>query len=66
MICGDRLLVPYVYWAERAACRAAKLVVAISENDRTEYAKWIARDRIEVIPQGFDPEYTNPFYEPPA
>jgi len=60
-----RLLVPYVYWAERAACRAAELVVAISEHDRMEYAKWISLDRIEVIPQGFDPESCNPFYETP-
>jgi glycosyltransferase involved in cell wall biosynthesis len=59
------ILAPYVYWAERAACRAAKLVVTISENDRREYAKWISTDRIEVIPQGFDPRLSNPFYNPP-
>jgi len=60
-----RLLAPYVYWAERAACRAAKLVVTISEQDRMEYTKWIPRERIEVIPQGFEPESCNPFYEAP-
>jgi hypothetical protein len=60
------MLTPYVYWAERAACRAAKLVVAISEKDSAEYAKWVPRDRIEVIPQGFDPIVSNPFYDPPA
>ena len=59
------LLAPYVYWAERAACRAAKLVVTISESDRREYTKWIPGDRIEVIPQGFDPALANPFYESP-
>lgn len=59
------LLAPYVYWAERTACRAAKLVVAISESDRNEYAKWITPDKIEVIPQGFDAEVCNPFYTPP-
>jgi Glycosyl transferases group 1/Glycosyltransferase Family 4 len=59
------LLAPYVYWAERAACRAAKLVVAISESDRREYAKWIAPNKIEVAPQGFDPDVCNPFYPPP-
>jgi hypothetical protein len=59
------LLAPYVYWAERVACRAAKLVVAISESDRNEYAKWIAPDKIEVVPQGFDSELCNPFYPPP-
>ena len=59
------LLAPYVYWAERAACRAANLVVTISEKDRGEYTKWISRDRIEVIPQGFDPTLSNPYYNPP-
>jgi glycosyltransferase involved in cell wall biosynthesis len=60
------MLTPYVYWVERAACRAAKLVVAISEKDRSEYVKWVPHDRIEVIPQGFDPILSNPFYEPPV
>jgi len=59
------LLAPYVFWAERAACRAARLVVAISESDRTEYAKWVEPEKIEVIPQGFDAEVWNPFYPPP-
>jgi hypothetical protein len=58
------LLAPYVYWAERAACRAARLVVTISDSDRNEYAKWIEPDKIEVIPQGFDAELWNPFYTP--
>jgi hypothetical protein len=59
------ILAPYVYWAERTACRAAKLVVTISENDRDAYTKWVSSDRIEVIPQGFYPESCNPFYKPP-
>jgi len=59
------LLAPYVYWAERAACRAAKLVVAISESDRDEYAKWVEPGKIEVIPQGFDSQVWSPFYAPP-
>ena len=59
------VLAPYVYWAEKAACRAARLVVAISEHDRREYAKWIPSERIEVIPQGFDPAIEHPFYDPP-
>jgi glycosyltransferase involved in cell wall biosynthesis len=61
-----RVMAPYVYWAERAACRAASLVIAISEKDRREYAKWIPPHRIEVVPQGFDPELANPFYESPG
>ena len=60
------MLAPYIYWAERSACRAAKLVVTISENDRSQYSRWISRDRIEVIPQGFDPKSANPSYVAPA
>ncbi len=59
------LLAPYVHWAERAACRAAALVVAISERDRQVYAKWLPNTRLEVIPQGFDPAHHHPYYEPP-
>jgi hypothetical protein len=59
------LLAPYVFLAERAASRAAKLVVTISEGDRLEYTKWVAADKIEVIPQGFDSDACNPFYPPP-
>jgi hypothetical protein len=61
-----RVMAPYVYWAERAACRAANLVITISEKDRRQYARWIPTDRIEVVPQGFDPELANPFYQSPA
>lgn len=59
------LLAPYVYWAERAACRAARLVVTISAKDREQYARWIPGNRIEVIPQGFDPQSAHPFYDSP-
>jgi hypothetical protein len=59
------VLAPYVFLAERAACRAATLVVAISESDGRQYRKWIGAERIEVIPQGFDAEVCNPFYPPP-
>jgi glycosyltransferase involved in cell wall biosynthesis len=59
------LLTPYIYMAERAACRIATLVVVISENDAGEYAKWIGADKITIIPQGFDPEVYHPFYPPP-
>jgi len=59
------LLTPFVYWAERAACRAAALVVAISEADRQAYARWIPDERIEMLPQGFDPELCHPFHAAP-
>ena len=50
------LLAAYVYWAERKACKMAKLVTTVSEQDKQSYAKWISTDKILVIPQGFDPE----------
>jgi glycosyltransferase involved in cell wall biosynthesis len=59
------VLAPYVYWAERAACRAARLVVAISDGDRSVYTKWVEPQKIEIIPQGFDAEKWNPFYSAP-
>ena len=61
-----QMLAPYIYWAERAACRAEKLVVTISEKDRNQYSRWISHDRIEVIPQGFDPKSANSSYVAPA
>ena len=61
-----QILAPYIYYAERAACHAAKLVVTISQNDRRQYSRWISYDRIEVIPQGFDPRTENPYYVSPA
>ncbi len=57
-------LAPYVYWAERAICRLAALVVVISEPDRKRYTQWRSRDRTLVIPQGFDPAECHPFYAP--
>lgn len=59
------VLTPYVYWAERTACQMANLVVVVAEKDCQDYAKWIPRDRIAIMPQGFDPEQVNPFYEAP-
>lgn len=58
-------LVPYVYWAERSACRVAYRVVTVSERDRQAYAQWTDKSKIVTIPQGFDPEQMNPFYPPP-
>lgn len=58
------LLAPYVYWAERKACKMAKLVTTVSEQDKQSYAKWIPTDKIVVIPQGFDPEVIYPTYKP--
>ena len=60
-------LAPYVYWAEKTACRMAHRVVTVSDRDRCAYAKWTALNKIISIPQGFDPEEMNPFYpDPPS
>ena len=55
------LLAPYVYWAERKACKTAKLVTTVSEQDKQSYTKWIPNEKILVVPQGFDPEVIHPF-----
>ena len=60
------LLAPYVYWAERKACKTAKLVTTVSEQDKQSYTKWIPKDKILVIPQGFDPEVIHPFEPVPS
>lgn len=59
------LLMPYVYWAEKTACRRAYRVVTVSERDRYAYAKWTKLNKIISIPQGFNPKEMNPFYSAP-
>lgn len=59
------LLAPYVYWAEKAACRHSHRVVTVSDRDSTVYANWTDANKIVSIPQGFDPEEMNPHYEAP-
>jgi len=59
------VLMPYVYWAEKSACREAKLVIVISEKDRLDYERWISGEKIRVIPQGFDIQSCHPHYESP-
>jgi glycosyltransferase involved in cell wall biosynthesis len=60
------LLAPYVYGVERAACRAAQLVVVISEADGRAYEKWIGPEKIMVIPQGFEPDACHPHAVSPS
>ena len=59
------LLVPYVYWAEKAACKQAHRVVTVSDRDSAVYANWTDERKIISIPQGFDPKKMNPHYAPP-
>ena len=55
----------YMYAAERLAVTHARCVVAIAPADADEYARWIPRDALLVIPQGFDEHQFNPWYSPP-
>lgn len=55
----------YMYVAEKMAVKQARCVIAITPADADEYARWIPRDRMLVIPQGFDEREFNPWYTPP-
>lgn len=55
----------YMYAAEKMAVKQARRVIAITPADADDYARWIPRDRMMVIPQGFDEREFNPWYEPP-
>lgn len=56
--------IPYVYWAEKNGVKKSKILVPISENDAEYYTRWTNREKMVVIPQGFDESIFNPFYEP--
>ncbi len=55
----------YMYAAERMAVTRARCVIAIAPADADEYAHWIPRESMLVIPQGFDERQFNPWYPPP-
>jgi glycosyltransferase involved in cell wall biosynthesis len=55
----------YMYAAEKMAVKRARCVIAITPADADVYARWIPRERMLVIPQGFDEREFNPWYEPP-
>jgi glycosyltransferase involved in cell wall biosynthesis len=55
----------YMYLAEKMAVRKARCVIAITPADADDYARWIPRDKMLVIPQGFDEREFNPRYQPP-
>lgn len=58
------LLVPYVYWVEKTGADRSTFLLAITENDAEHYKRWTNKDKIIVIPQGFDDSVFNPFYQP--
>jgi glycosyltransferase involved in cell wall biosynthesis len=55
----------YMYCVEKLAVKRARCVVAISQREADEYAAWTPREKILVIPQGFDERQFNPWYPPP-
>jgi glycosyltransferase involved in cell wall biosynthesis len=59
------LLAPYVYGVEKAAVQKAAILVPISPLDANHYERWASREKMLIIPQGFDERIFNPFYEPP-
>jgi len=46
--------------AEKAYVQQAGYVLTVSENDRAFFARYVAPDRISVIPTGVDTEYFQP------
>ncbi|MBN1352393.1 glycosyltransferase family 4 protein [candidate division KSB1 bacterium] len=58
------VFIPYVYWAEKNGVKKSKLLVPISENDAEYYTRWTTREKMVVIPQGFDETIFNPYYDP--
>jgi glycosyltransferase involved in cell wall biosynthesis len=56
-------LVPYVWLAERQACKHADLIITISHSDAEFYSERFGARNLIVVPQGFDDTVYNPFYE---
>jgi len=56
-------LVPWMYAVEKMGVQRSRLLVAISDDEAEFYERWKPRDRMVVVPQGFDPWRFNPFYE---
>jgi len=53
----------YMYVVERLGVTMADLVVAVCEDDAKFYTRWRDSKRTITIPQGFDEQVFNPFYE---
>lgn len=49
------LLWPHMYRWERMACRAASLLVTISQEDSAYFRRWTDSSKIVLVPQGYDP-----------
>jgi glycosyltransferase involved in cell wall biosynthesis len=56
--------VPYVYWVEKKGVRQSKILVTITHHDAEYYCRWTNKEKMLIIPQGFDDSVFNPFYDP--
>lgn len=54
-------LAPLVYFLERQACRHARAIFAISEEDAAVFRSWAGEGRVSVLPLAFDEEVFHPF-----
>jgi len=59
------VLVPRVYYIERVGVKKCRLLVPISESDADFYTRWKDRSEMHVVPQCFNEDIFNPFYEAP-
>jgi glycosyltransferase involved in cell wall biosynthesis len=57
-------LIPYVYRVEKKGCKKADILIPISEEDACFYSRWVSKEKMVVIPQGFNDSVYNPFYKP--
>ena len=58
------ILVPRVYHIEKTGVKKCKLLVPISDADAEFYSKWKDKSFMHVVPQCFNQEIFNPFYQP--
>jgi glycosyltransferase involved in cell wall biosynthesis len=56
-------LLPYIYGIERMAAKKSRILISISQDEADFFASWTDKRKIILIPQGFDEELYNPFYE---
>jgi polysaccharide biosynthesis protein PslH len=54
--------VPWVYLAEKRACRGALATLAISEGDAETFRGWVPPERVWTLALAFDEEVIHPFY----
>jgi len=55
----------YVYLVEMLGVKKSKILVPIAKGDAAFYERWVSPEKMLVIPQGFDINVFNPFYDQP-